>query len=197
MAETSSGSSSQHVYSPVARRFHWWTVAFVAVLAPVGLYMSYRGNTLNQWDATTNALYSGHKLAGLLLLLLVIARLGYRLVHGAPADEPTLEGWQKAASHVTHWTLYGLLILIPILGWLGVSRYPALEIFGRFELPALVAPDKEQAEAIFNLHKLAAYALIALVALHIAAALFHYVVRKDGVLARMLPSLAKRDHDVA
>jgi hypothetical protein len=118
-------------YSVAARRFHWWTVAFLAVQVPVGLVMVYRGKGLNVWDATTNALYSGHKLLGLIILCVVIARLIYRLTQGAPADEPTLEPWQKGVSHATHWTLYLLLIVVPIGGYIGISLYPALDVSRR------------------------------------------------------------------
>ena len=97
-------------YSVAARRFHWWTVALLAVQIPFGLAMVYRGKGLNVWDATTNWLYSSHKLLGLIILLVVVARLSYRLTRGAPADEPTLEPWQKGVSHATHWLLYLLLI---------------------------------------------------------------------------------------
>ncbi len=179
-------------YSSTARRFHWWTVLFVAVQIPLGLYMAYRGNILDLWDATTNNLYSTHKLLGLTILVLVLARLLYRLVHGAPADEPTLMAWEKGASHATHWALYLLLILMPIGGWIGVSLYPALDIFGLFSLPSIVDANKEAASRVFYLHWLGAVAIVLLVGIHVAGALFHYLIRKDGVLARMLPSAGKR-----
>ena len=121
----------------------------------------------------------------------MVARLVYRLRNGAPPDEPTLATWQKGASHATHWGLYALLILVPIGGWLGVSLYGAREIFGLFSLPPLAAQNQDRAEAIFNLHKLGAFVILLLVATHIGAALFHYFIRKDGVLRRMLPSLDK------
>lgn len=78
------------VYSPVARALHWITVVAVFAMIPVGLAMSYRGNVLNIWDGLTNGLYSAHKLVGFLLLWLMVGRLAYRLLHGAPLDEPTL-----------------------------------------------------------------------------------------------------------
>ena len=130
------GASAQDAtYSTAARRFHWWTVAFVAVQIPVGLYMAYRGNTLKLWDGLTNALYSSHKLLGITILVLVLARLIYRLSHGAPPDEPTITWWQKGAAHLNHWGLYLVLLVVPILGYIGISLYPALDIFGLFSLP--------------------------------------------------------------
>lgn len=174
------------VYSPTARIYHWLTVALIAVQIPVGFYMVYRGGTLNIWDSLTNNLYSAHKLIGFIVLWLIAARLFYRLTRGAPADEPTIEAWQKAVSHTNHWAIYALLIAVPIGGWIGVSAYPATSIFGLFNLPALVAPDKAFAEMVLKYHGLAATALAALIALHIVAALFHHFVRKDNVLRRMI-----------
>ncbi|WP_332681503.1 cytochrome b [Bosea sp. (in: a-proteobacteria)] len=174
-------------YSAAARRFHWITVAAVFVMVPLGLTMTYRGNTLDIWDGLTNGLYSAHKLLGFLVLWLTAGRLIYRLVKGAPPDEPTLEWWQKAGSHLVHWALYGLLLVVPLCGWIGVSLFPALTIFDLFDLPALARPDEEAAKRVLYLHGWLAILLALTVALHIAAALYHYFIRKDGVLKRMLP----------
>jgi len=179
-------------YSTAARRFHWWTVLLVAVQAPLGLIMAYRGNKLDIWDGLTNTLYSSHKTLGILIFLLVLARLVYRLVHGAPPDEPTLEWWQKAASHATHWTLYLLLLVVPVIGYVGISRYPALDLFGIVTLPGIVASDQEAAARAFYFHWLGAMLIVLLVGMHVAAALFHYFVRKDGVLARMWVRAGRR-----
>ena len=160
-------------YSVAARRFHWWTVAFLAVQIPVGVTMVYRGKGLDLWDATTNALYSSHKLLGMIILVTVIARLIYRLTRGAPADEPTLEPWQKGVSHATHWMLYLLLIVVPIGGYIGISLFPALDVFG-LTLPAVASPDKAAAERVLFWHMLGAFAIVALAGMHVAAALFHY-----------------------
>lgn len=181
------------VYSGTARFFHWLTVVLVLGLIGAGLLMTYRGKTLNIWDTTTNALYSGHKFIGVVVLVVVVVRLVYRLVKGAPPDEVTLEPWQRWLSHLVHWMLYGLLIVLPILGWIGVSMFPALDVFGLFQLPALTAPDKAGAAVVLEWHSLAAYALIGLVAVHGGAALYHHLIRKDGVLRRMLPGLSERE----
>jgi cytochrome b561 len=187
MAKTISGAQ-QITYSTAARHFHWWTVALLTVQVPVGIYMSYRGNALQLWDGLTNALYSSHKLLGLIILALVAARLLYRLINGAPADEPTLEWWQKAASHLTHWSLYLLLILVPLVGWLGISLYGARDLFGIATIPPLAAQNGAAAGTVLMLHKYLALLTVALIAMHIGAAVvLHYVIRGDGVLARMLP----------
>ncbi|MFJ5369774.1 cytochrome b, partial [Bosea sp. CER48] len=138
-------------YSTTARTLHWITVVAVFVMIPVGLTMSYRGNVLDIWDGLTNGLYSAHKLLGFLLLWLTAGRLAYRVLHGAPPDEPTLEWWQKAGSHLVHWLLYGLLLVVPLLGWIGVSLFPALTIFDLFSLPALARPDEPAAQRVLGI----------------------------------------------
>ena len=173
-------------YSLPARRFHWWTVLFVTAQIPLGLYMTYRGNTLNIWDGLTNNLYSTHKLLGIVIFLVVLSRLIYRLTHGAPPDEPTITWWQKGASHLNHWALYLLLLLVPIGGYIGISLYPALDLFGLISLPGIVAPNQGAASAVFYYHWLGAVLIVLMVGVHVGAALFHYVIRKDGVLRRML-----------
>ncbi|HEX2336883.1 MAG TPA: cytochrome b [Hyphomicrobiaceae bacterium] len=171
-------------YSKTARRLHWWTVALIAIQAPLGFGMVYRGGTLNIWDAITNTLYNAHKLIGIVIFFLVLARLAYRLTQGAPADEPTIEWWQKAAAHATHWSLYLLLLLVPIAGYLGISLYPALDVFG-IPLPSIAPANQAAAERVFFLHWIGAVLIILLVSAHVGAALFHYFIRKDGVLQRM------------
>jgi cytochrome b561 len=186
-------TGQEDTYSSTARGFHWWTVALVALQVPLGLYMAFRGNVQGIFDATTNFLYSSHKTIGLVILFLVIARLIYRIAHGAPRDEPTITTWQKGASHATHWMLYLLLLTVPILGYLGVSLYPSLGLFDVVTLPGIVAPDQEAAGTVLYYHWLAAVVLVLLVGVHVAGALFHYFIRKDGVLARIWPGAGRRD----
>jgi len=192
MAEAPSGRAPVEIYSRAARMLHWLTVALVAVQLPVGLYMTHRGNTLNVWDKLTGALYNGHKVIGVTILLVVLWRIAYRLTRGAPADEPTIEPWQRRASHLNHWGLYVLLICAPVAGYVGISLFPALDIFGLFSLPGVVAPDKEAAKTAFFVHGVLARLLLLLILVHVAAALFHYFVRKDNVLGRMVPRLLRR-----
>lgn len=183
-----SGEAPQ-TYSATARQFHWWTVALVGVQFALGFTMLVRASWLDIWDAATNAFYSSHKLLGAVIFLLTLARLAYRLRRGAPEDEPSLEAWQKRVSHLTHWAIYVLLLGVPVIGWFGVQLYPALDVFGWFSLPALVPPNTAASVWVLRLHGIAAFVLLGLLAMHVAAALFHYVIRKDGVLLRMIPWL--------
>jgi cytochrome b561 len=170
-------------YSTTARRFHWWTVLLIAAQVPLGLFMV-RYGAATDFAEPTGKLYDVHKLIGMTILLLALARLGYRLAHGAPPDEPTLEPWEKVASHLTHWAIYALLIIVPLLGWLAVSYYGPFEPFG-IKLPALAPQNDAKATQVFMFHMWAAYALILLIGMHVGGALMHYVIKKDGVVARM------------
>ena len=170
-------------YSTAARRFHWWMFVLIAAQVPIGLFMV-RYGAATDFAEPTGKLYDIHKLIGMTILVLALARFAYRLTHGAPADEPTLERWEKVISHITHWGIYALLIVVPVLGWTAVSYYGPFEPFG-IKLPALAAQDDAKATQVFFLHMLAAYALIVLLGMHVGAALMHYLIRKDGVLRRM------------
>lgn len=210
-----SGPETDLVYSPVARVLHWLTVVAIAIMIPVGLYMVWRGAATN-FDATTNTLYSAHKLAGFVVLCLVVVRLVYRFAHGAPPDEPSLEWFHKAGAHLTHWGLYALLLAVPMLGWLGVTHYGALGTLGGMSLPAMpgsdalydaaarvgsllglkvpapTAPGGDKATLVFQLHFWAAMLMLLAIAAHVGAAIYHHFLRGDGVLRRMLPGLQKR-----
>lgn len=210
--ETESGDP---VYSATARAFHWITVVVVLCQIPVGFYMVWRGGATN-FDATTNTLYSAHKLVGFCLLWFIVLRLIYRLAHGAPRDEPTLLWFHKAAAHLTHWGLYVLLLVVALLGWLGVTHYGALGTLGGLSLPAVpgsdalygiaarvgsllglavpppAAPGGDKATLVFQLHVWGAMLIVAAVVLHFLAAMYHHFIRGDGVLRRMLPGLTKR-----
>lgn len=192
MGPSTSAPPAVALYRRGARVLHWLTLALLVLQFPIGLYMTFRGKTLNLWDATTNTLYSSHKLLGIIILIVVIARLAYRLRHGAPADEPTLSPWQRIASHLNHWGLYALLVTVPLAGYVGISQFPALDLFGVFSLPGIAAPDKAAAATTFDIHRLMAMGMLAMVALHVGAALWHHLIRRDNVLARMLPRLLRR-----
>lgn len=188
MSKTS--MTSPAAYSAQAVLFHWLTVVLVAVLGVTGWIATERAEK-DIWDAITNNLYSTHKLLGFILLWLVVWRLTYRARKGAPDHEPSLSSPQRIASTAVHWGLYGLLLAVPMVGWLGISMYPALEIFGLFSLPSLTGKS-DAAEKVLNVHHLLAWLLLAVATLHILAALYHYFVRRDGVMARMLPGARAR-----
>ena len=101
-----------------------------------------------------------------------------------PADIPAL---QQFAAHATHWTLYALLIVQPVVGLIATSAYPApLPMFGLFELPHVWPENRPLSERLFALHRWLGIAIAAVAAIHIGAALQHHFVRRDRVLMRML-----------
>ena len=184
---TARARSESTRYGVAARSLHWLTVVLLAIQIPVGVIMAYRGNVLNLWNAVTDFLYSMHKSLGFMVLLLVVIRLLTRTIAGAPAAEPSLDRWQRVIAGANHAGLYLLLLVVAVLGWLGASLFPALEVFGVVSLPSISEADRAASDIVFSLHRWAAFLLLTLVALHVGAALHHHFVRRDGVLRRMLP----------
>ncbi len=169
-------------YALPARIMHWLTAALVVVMLIVGVIIA------NEWGGKAqDFLYSLHKSTGALVLVLVLVRLAYRLGHKPPPLPDDIPDLQKLAAQATHWALYALLIIQPLLGWAGTSAYPApVSFYGLFDLPALVAPNRALSDRLLGLHGLVGLTLAGLAALHIGAALFHHFVRRDRVLLRML-----------
>lgn len=182
------------VYGRGARALHWIMAVMVVAQVTIGIIMVYEAEEPNFWVelAKTLKLYDVHKVQGLVLLALAAARLANRIGRGAPPPEPTLAAWQRETSTLVHAWMYLLLIVVPLLGWFGVSLYPALTVFGSINLPGLVAPHEPTSAPVFVAHRIAAFVLVGLVLMHIGAALFHHFIRGDGVLNRMLPGIWPR-----
>lgn len=172
-------------YSTTQKALHWIIALMVAILLPVGFYMKDRGLATN-FDALTDRLYTMHKTFGALVLLLVIFRIVVRIRRGAPAPEPTLNRMQIIAAEAVHGLVYGLLLTVPVLGWLGVSAYGARGILGGFSLPEILGKDTLLAEVILKYHGVAAIGLLLLIGAHVGAAMLHHFILKDGVVKRML-----------
>jgi cytochrome b561 len=169
-------------YSSTAIAFHW--VLAIAILGSLGfgLYM-----TSLPFSPQQLKLYNWHKWAGITILVLSAARLLWRLTHRPPADPP-MPAWQRRAAHATHLALYALFFAVPLAGWAysSAAGFPVVW-FGIVPLPDLVGPDKPTAEWLKAVHHWLAYALAALVALHVAAALKHHFIDRDGLIRRMTP----------
>ena len=168
------------------RVLHWLMAVMVLTLLPVGLWMASRAEA-NIWGSLTNTLYSSHKALGFTVLLLMLVRIGLKIRVGAPPYPSTLPRSLQIAAKSLHHCLYLLLIITPMLGWAGVTAYPALIIVGDFYLPAMpgVPEDTALAERLFAIHGVFALMLAVLLAGHIAAALRH-MLRGDGIFRRML-----------
>lgn len=183
----SSISPSPARYTPTAMALHWGLAVMLIGILAVGWYM-----TGLPFSPQRLKLYNWHKWAGVVILGLSVLRLAWRLTHRPPALPQALSAamprWQHLAHHGTHGALYGLFFIVPLLGWAYSSAAGfSIVLFGLWPLPDFVAADKALAEAIKPWHALAAYTLAALVVLHVAAAVKHQLIDRDGLLQRMLP----------
>jgi cytochrome b561 len=150
----------------------------------LGLYMTGLPNGMAKLK-----LYNWHKWAGAVFLALALLRLLWRATHRPPPPLPQ-PAWQQRAAGAVHGAMYGLFFVVPLLGWAYSSAlgYP-LVVFGVLPLPDWVPLDRELARAIKPWHERAAWLLAGLVALHVAAAVQHQWVQRDGLLRRMAPWL--------
>lgn len=162
---------------------------------------------LDRSDPLKFRLYQLHKSFGILVLLLALVRLVWRWTHTPPPLSKTMTHFEKRAAHGMHVFLYAVMIILPLLGWLGVSASPLrmpTRIFGLFTLPHLpIYSDSASfdssagtiASTLFDMHAFVAYVAIALIILHIAAALKHHFIGKDDTLLRMLPKSFHKSFD--
>lgn len=174
--------TTQH-YRAGAKWLHWLIALAVFGMLGVGLYMT--GMRISPQKIQ---LYMTHKSVGLTVLALMIVRVAYRLKNPAPALPVDIPRWQKAASNVSHSLLYLLLFAMPISGWLmnGASGFP-MKYFGLVRVPDLVARNQENLALFKAMHFYIAWTLIALITVHVLAALKHHFIDRDSVLRRMLP----------
>lgn len=182
-----SSNTSPKRYSGPAIVLHWLLGFALIGLFIVGLYM-----TDLPFSPQRLKLYNWHKWAGVSILTLSLLRLLWRLTHRPPALPDAMAAamprWQHWAHHGTHHALYALFFAVPLLGWAysSAAGFPIV-LFGVLPLPDFVSVDKALAELIKPWHKFSAYAMAALVVLHVAAALKHQLIDRDGLLLRMLP----------
>ncbi|WP_286829330.1 MULTISPECIES: cytochrome b [Kordiimonas] len=177
-------------YTGTAMLLHWLTAANILVLLGLGFIMTGMPDGNIELKFT---LYQLHKSFGILLLLITLVRLGWRIKASPPA--PIISGWMLRAASLTHWALYAIMIMMPIVGWMMVSASPLqipTEIFGLVELPHLPlfdsGVDRKALEHLFEeIHESMAFVLIGILVLHVGAALYHHLVRKDATLVRMTP----------
>ena len=170
-------------YPGTSKWLHWLIAACVLTTAPVAIAMVRVGEGPAQ-----DALYNFHKSLGVLILVLMVLRLINRLVAGAPAPDPTLDPWQRTLSSAVHGLLYVLLLAMPVVGYVANSAYGApTPLFGLFTLPKIAADNQALATQLFTAHRWAGFVVIVLAGMHIGGALFHFVIRRDTVLQRMLP----------
>ena len=171
-------------YTGTAKALHWLIVALLIVQFIVAWSMPHIGR-----NTQPGTLINLHLSLGVLILVVAILRLGWRATHHEPAPDDGLPPWQVKSARIVSWLLYLLLFVVPILGWISASwRGFPVTMFGLFELPKLIATRAAGWRWTGDIHGLLAnYAMLALVGLHVAAALYHYFFRRDGVLQRIFP----------
>lgn len=174
-------------YDPIAIALHWVIALAIIAMLTLGMTME------DLPDSIKSSAYTIHKSLGLTVLALSLFRLVWRLLNPPPALPEGMKPYEKMLAHAVHWGLYFLIIAMPLSGWLLVSaarKYPT-NFFWLGEVPFLPMPQgvdsKATAEWFEELHEVFANGAIALIALHIGAALKHHFVMKDGLLTRMLP----------
>ena len=171
-------------YTGTAKALHWVIVALLIVQFVLAWAMP----DIKR-DTKPDTLINLHLSFGALIIAVAIARLGWRLIQGEPEPAAGLTSRERLVSYVVHWLLYLLLLVGPILGWINASwrGFPVV-VLCLFELPKLMATLAPGFGWTGDVHGLLTnYAMLALVGLHGAAALYHYFIRRDGVLQRMLP----------
>lgn len=167
----------------VSQGFHWLMAALIFTLIPLGLIGADMA-----FSKTKIEVFQWHKSIGLLVLTLAIFRIAWRLSNPTPAHPADVPRYQLVGASAVHLVLYGLMVLMPLSGWVinSAANVP-FKPFGLFRLPHLVERS-ESTQALFEtIHGTMAWVLMGLLALHIGAALHHHFRRRNDTLRRMLP----------
>lgn len=170
-------------YSAAAMVLHWlivigvianWRIAEAAEHAP---------------EAEGREMMGTHMSVGVTILVLILLRLAWRIMHPPPKLAAHISPWERGLAKTVHTLFYVLLIVMPLAGWVAMSSFGyGVSVWGVFELPALpISESQERGEAIFGAHALAGTVLLALIVIHVLGTLKHTLIDKDGNLFRMLP----------
>ncbi|MGE5027740.1 MAG: cytochrome b [Betaproteobacteria bacterium] len=172
-------------YTGMAIALHWMIAFLILAAFPIGLTVSDMA-----LSPLKLKLLSYHKWLGVTIFLLAVMRLTWRATHTPPALPVTVPAWQQRAAHALHGLLYLLLFAIPLSGWLMSSAKGFQTVYlGVLPLPDLVGKDKALGDLLREVHESLNMGLLALLAMHVAAALKHHFIDRDVVLAQMLPFL--------
>ncbi|TPE47567.1 cytochrome b [Amaricoccus solimangrovi] len=175
-------------YGTVSRLFHWTTVLIVLVMIPVGLTM-----IQDLPRSVQDPLFILHKGLGSVFLTLILARIVWRLRHPPPPLPESIPAAQRRVAALSHALLYLLLLTMAVSGYVRVTTggFP-IELLNALGIPPLFSKHESVSLAAKSVHLTTVIVLIAVIALHVGAALHHALVRRDGVLARMWPPVAPR-----
>ena len=166
-------------YGWLAKLLHWVIAGLVFYL----IYLGLEGSSLESGDEKS-ALRALHKSVALLTLTLMTLRLVWRLANSRPADPPETPGWQNAAALWAHRAIYAAVYFQLTVGILVAGQRP-IPFFGLFEIGPLLAENREQHEFFESLHEVGWIVIALLVGIHVLAALYHHLIRKNDVLKRM------------
>jgi cytochrome b561 len=168
-------------YTTPAIVLHWLVALLIFAGFPLGLYMVDLPLSPDKLK-----LYSYHKWLGVTVLLLVAVRLSWRLTHSPPPLPASVAAWQRHVSAIVHGLLYVLMVAIPLSGWLMSSAKGFQTVwFGVLPLPDLLEKNRELGELLAEVHKFLNFTLLALVVVHVAAALQHHFIERQPFLQRM------------
>jgi cytochrome b561 len=169
-------------YTRTAVLLHWLLALMIVTSFSVGWTMSDM-----PFSPTRLRLFNWHKWAGMTILLLSGLRLLWRLTHTPPAHGP-MPAWQRRAAESAHFALYALFFAVPLAGWAYscAAGFPVV-LYGLIPFPNIAPVDRALAETLKALHEALAWSLAGVVLLHVAAALKHQFVDRDGLLRRMQP----------
>ena len=167
-------------FTPFQRLLHWLMAICILAMLFIGVGMV---STIMPKYLT---LVSIHKPLGIAILVLALIRLTARLRYGAPSLPADLPEPMKLAAYLLHYAFYVLMIGMPLIGWgmLSAAAYPVV-LFGRVHLPAILPRSDSLHALLWNAHFYLAFVFFALILLHVAAALFHALIRRDGVFDAM------------
>jgi cytochrome b561 len=171
-------------YAVPQRAIHWIMALLILPMVVAGFVMTQQGLP----RAVQNSLFIFHKNIGTLLLVLAVLRLVIRLRNPTPPLPQHMPGWQRSAAAASHGLLYVLICVMPLSGYIRVRAggFP-IEVLDRFGVPTFVPRSDTLAQLAKTVHEYGSYALAAVLSLHIAAALYHALVLRDGTFARIWP----------
>ena len=173
-------------YGGTAQALHWAMFVLIAAAFGIGLWMSGLPVGPQRFRAVP-----WHKALGVAILALLLLRLLWRWRHPAPPLPATMPAWERRAAQASHGLLYLLMAAVPLSGWLMSSALGFPTLVFDFRLPDLLERNRELGESLKSAHYFLNKALLALIALHIAAALKHAFYDRDTVLQRMLPGRSR------
>lgn len=175
-------------YAYPHRVLHWLVAAVLLLSLASGLtlgFLGFEGAMERLGRAGTDFLYTSHKSLGVALLALMTLRVMTRLLYVVPDHDPPLHPFQRILSTAVHHLLYLALLAQPLLGWAATASGNFPVQFLHWHLPGVVPVNEALSERLFEWHGWLGWVILGLVALHIAGALYHWLIRRDGVMERM------------